>query len=81
MGRWHWAGRRRIRLLEKPPRLARPTDTEALPWASAPAYDIVYVAAYPHADQFKDTTHEVVIWPNEYKSGDMISPYSKAKNP
>ena len=32
-------------------------------------------------DQFKDTTHEVVIWPNEYKSGDMIYPYSKAKNP
>ena len=32
-------------------------------------------------DQFKDTTHEVVIWPTEYKSGDMIYPYAKAKNP
>jgi branched-chain amino acid transport system substrate-binding protein len=32
-------------------------------------------------DQFKDTTHEVVVWPKEYKSGDMIYPYSEAKNP
>src|SRR5215470_7367876 len=31
-------------------------------------------------DQFKDTTHEVVVWPNEYKSGDMIYPYADAKN-
>ncbi len=32
-------------------------------------------------DQFKDTTHEVVIWPNEYKTGDMIYPYAEAKKP
>ena len=32
-------------------------------------------------DQFKDTAHEVVVWPNEYKAGDLIYPYSKAKNP
>jgi branched-chain amino acid transport system substrate-binding protein len=32
-------------------------------------------------DLFKDTTHEVVVWPNEYKSGDMIYPYSEAKKP
>jgi branched-chain amino acid transport system substrate-binding protein len=32
-------------------------------------------------DQFKDTTHEVVVWPKEYKSGDMIYPYAAAKNP
>jgi branched-chain amino acid transport system substrate-binding protein len=31
-------------------------------------------------DQFKDTTHEVVVWPKEYKSGDMIYPYAKARN-
>jgi branched-chain amino acid transport system substrate-binding protein len=30
-------------------------------------------------DQFKDTTHEVVVWPKEYKSGDLIYPYAKAK--
>src|SRR5229473_1712169 len=32
-------------------------------------------------DQFKDTTHEVVVWPEEYKSGDMIYPYADARNP
>jgi branched-chain amino acid transport system substrate-binding protein len=32
-------------------------------------------------DQFKDTTHEVVVWPKEYKSGDMIYPYAEAKTP
>jgi branched-chain amino acid transport system substrate-binding protein len=32
-------------------------------------------------DQFKDTTHEVVVWPKEYKSGNMIYPYAKAKGP
>jgi len=32
-------------------------------------------------DQFKDTTHEVVVWPEEYKSGDMIYPYAEARNP
>jgi branched-chain amino acid transport system substrate-binding protein len=32
-------------------------------------------------DQFKDTTHEVVVWPKEFKSGDLIYPYAKAKTP
>src|SRR5262249_47176859 len=32
-------------------------------------------------DQFRDTTHEVVVWPNEYKSGELIYPYAKAKTP
>ena len=31
-------------------------------------------------DQFRDTTHEVVVWPKEYKSGDMIYPYAEARN-
>ena len=32
-------------------------------------------------DQFKDTTHEVIVWPKEYKTGDMIFPYTEAKKP
>jgi branched-chain amino acid transport system substrate-binding protein len=32
-------------------------------------------------DQFTDTTHEVIVWPNEYKAGDMIYPYAEAKKP
>ena len=32
-------------------------------------------------DQFKDTAHEVIVWPNEYKTGDMIYPYAEAKKP
>lgn len=30
---------------------------------------------------FKDTSHEVVVWPDQYKSGALIYPYGKAKNP
>lgn len=32
-------------------------------------------------DNFRDTTHEVVVWPDEYKTGDMIYPYGDAKKP
>ena len=30
-------------------------------------------------DQFRDTTHQVILWPAEYKTGDMIYPYQDAK--
>ena len=30
---------------------------------------------------FRDTTHEVVIWPDEYKTGNIIYPYAEAKKP
>lgn len=32
-------------------------------------------------DQFKDTSHEVIVWPDQYKSGTMIYPYADAKKP
>ena len=32
-------------------------------------------------DDFKDTSHEVVVWPDEYKSGKLIYPYANAKKP
>ncbi len=32
-------------------------------------------------DQFKDTTHEVIVWPEQYKAGTMIYPYAAAKKP
>jgi branched-chain amino acid transport system substrate-binding protein len=32
-------------------------------------------------DQFKDTTHEVTVWPDQYKSGTLIYPYADAKKP
>jgi branched-chain amino acid transport system substrate-binding protein len=46
----------------------------------------VFFTQYQHItgnsiDQFKDTTHEVVIWPNEYKTGNLIYPYADAKKP
>lgn len=31
--------------------------------------------------QFKDTSHEVVVWPDQYKAGALIYPYGKAKKP
>src|SRR5580698_7724753 len=32
-------------------------------------------------DNFRDTTHEVVVWPDEYKTGNLIYPYGDAKKP
>jgi branched-chain amino acid transport system substrate-binding protein len=32
-------------------------------------------------DQFKDTSHEAVVWPDQYKSANMIYPYADAKKP
>ncbi|MGH6673478.1 MAG: amino acid ABC transporter substrate-binding protein [Xanthobacteraceae bacterium] len=32
-------------------------------------------------DEFKDTTHEVIVWPDKYSSGKMIYPYAEAKKP
>ncbi len=32
-------------------------------------------------DQFKDTSHEVIVWPDRYKSANMIYPYAEAKKP
>jgi branched-chain amino acid transport system substrate-binding protein len=32
-------------------------------------------------DEFKDTSHEVIIWPDQYKSAAMIYPYAEAKKP
>jgi branched-chain amino acid transport system substrate-binding protein len=29
--------------------------------------------------QFRDTTHQVILWPTEYKTGDIIYPYQNAK--
>jgi branched-chain amino acid transport system substrate-binding protein len=30
-------------------------------------------------DQFRDTTHQVILWPAEYRTGDMIYPYDAVK--
>jgi branched-chain amino acid transport system substrate-binding protein len=30
-------------------------------------------------DQFRDTKHQVVLWPAEYKTGEMVYPYNLAK--
>jgi len=32
-------------------------------------------------DQFRDVTHEAIVWPDEKKTGDFIFPYSVAKKP
>jgi branched-chain amino acid transport system substrate-binding protein len=32
-------------------------------------------------DQFKDTSHEVIVWPDQYKGASMIYPYAEAKKP
>jgi branched-chain amino acid transport system substrate-binding protein len=46
----------------------------------------VFFAQFQHLvgntlDNFRDTTHEVVIWPDQYKTGNFIYPYSEAKKP
>jgi hypothetical protein len=29
--------------------------------------------------QFRDTKHQVIVWPNEFKTGDLVYPYPEAK--
>jgi hypothetical protein len=29
--------------------------------------------------QFRDTTHQVIVWPAEYRTGNIIYPYQDAK--
>jgi hypothetical protein len=29
--------------------------------------------------QFRDTAHQVILWPAEYKTGNIIYPYQDAK--
>ena len=37
------------------------------------------VTANGGIDQFRDSTHQIIAWPPEYKTGDMIYPYEDAK--
>ena len=30
-------------------------------------------------NQFRDTTHQVIVWPDAYKTGNVIYPYQDAK--
>ncbi len=49
-------------------------------WAKSRVFFTQFQHVAPNdLDQFKDSSHEVVVWPNEYKTGDMIYPYADAK--
>ena len=49
-------------------------------WAKARVFFTQFQHVAPNSiDQFKDASHEVIVWPNEYKSADMIYPYAEAK--
>jgi branched-chain amino acid transport system substrate-binding protein len=51
-------------------------------WAKARVFFTQFQHVAPNSiDQFKDASHEVIVWPNEYKSADMIYPYAEAKKP
>ena len=51
-------------------------------WTQSRAYFVQFQhVASGSLDEFRDLTHEVVVWPDDKKTGDMIYPYSTAKNP
>jgi branched-chain amino acid transport system substrate-binding protein len=51
-------------------------------WAKARVFFTQFQHVAPNSiEQFKDASHEVIVWPNEYKSADMIYPYAEAKKP
>jgi branched-chain amino acid transport system substrate-binding protein len=53
-------------------------------WAKSRVFFVQFQHVAPNSlDQFKDpnSPHEVVVWPKEYKTGDMIYPYADAKKP
>jgi branched-chain amino acid transport system substrate-binding protein len=49
-------------------------------WAKSRVFFTQFQHVAPNdLGQFKDSSHEVVVWPKEYKTGDMIYPYADAK--
>jgi branched-chain amino acid transport system substrate-binding protein len=49
-------------------------------WAKSRVFFTQFQKVAPNSlDQFRDSSHEVIVWPNEYKTGDMIYPYTDAK--
>jgi len=49
-------------------------------WAKSRVFFTQFQKVVPNSlDQFRDSSHEVIVWPNEYKTGDMIYPYTDAK--
>jgi branched-chain amino acid transport system substrate-binding protein len=51
-------------------------------WAKSRVFFTQFQHVAPNdLGQFKDSSHEIVVWPKEYKTGDMIYPYADAKKP
>lgn len=51
-------------------------------WAKSRVFFTQFQHVAPNSlEQFKANSHEVIIWPNEYKTGEMIFPYAAAKKP
>jgi branched-chain amino acid transport system substrate-binding protein len=51
-------------------------------WAKSRVFFTQFQHVAPNSlDQFKENSHEVIIWPDEYKTGEMIYPYAAAKKP
>jgi branched-chain amino acid transport system substrate-binding protein len=49
-------------------------------WAKSRVFFTQFQKVAPNSlDQFRDSSHEVIVWPKEYKTGDMIYPYADAK--
>ena len=49
-------------------------------WATSRVFFTQFQHVAPNSlDQFRDSSHEVIVWPKEYKTGDMIYPYADAK--
>ncbi|HVB81551.1 MAG TPA: amino acid ABC transporter substrate-binding protein [Candidatus Binataceae bacterium] len=49
-------------------------------WAKERTVAVQYRDVLPNnLDQFRDTAHEPILWPPEFKSGDIIYPYSEAR--
>jgi branched-chain amino acid transport system substrate-binding protein len=49
-------------------------------WAKSRVFFTQFQHVTPNSlDQFKDSSHEVIVWPKEYQTGDMIYPYADAK--
>jgi len=51
-------------------------------WAKSRVFFTQFQHVTGHSvDQFKDTSHEPVVWPDQYKSANVIYPYAAAKQP
>ena len=51
-------------------------------WAKSRMFFTQFQNVTPNdLEQFRDGSKQIILWPREYKTGEIVYPYAKAKTP